>query len=153
MVFFSRILQVQPAEKMADIFEYVVDHVFLPKRIKGSYASNHQKIDGTILTHLLAVFKDIAFTNHLPASTHHLFKTLMELHFEEQMDESIIASKIQSLAPGQMIGLFIREQNCGISIYKMPLIHGAKRIVSTFHASIPNEVVTSNCSDIQVIEL
>lgn len=138
---------------MADIFEYVVDHVFLPKRIKGSYALNQQKIDKTILTQMLAVFKDKAFAIHLRASTHHLFKTLMELHFEEQMDESIIASKIQSLAPGQMVGLYIREQNCGITIYKMPLTHGAKRIVSTFHASIPNEVVTSNCSDIQVIEL
>lgn len=128
------------------LIELMANHVFLPKKIADAEFKNIAEQENALLKLVLEVV--IGSSYILPESTKHLFQTMVDVHCHGGMEKTRIASYIESLRPGQMFGLYIREQNCGFLIYAPPK---GERIVSTFHASVPNDVVSSSPGDVQVI--
>lgn len=129
-----------------EIFEILVDHVFLPKKISGTNpAVNIDEQDEKLLSFILDSIENSSV--QLPESTAHLFRTMVDVQCHRDWEKTKIAFHIQSLLPGHMFGLYIRKQNCGLLIYAPP---NGDRIVSTFQASVPNEIICSSPSDVQV---
>lgn len=128
-----------------EIFELLADHVFLPKRVSVKDPENLAHQEEALLEFMLEVING-PFVQ-LAASTNHLFETMVDVHCHGGMDKARIAGHIDSLSPGQMFGLYIRQQNCGFLIYAPP---NGDRIVSTFQASVPNEIICSSPSNVQV---
>lgn len=70
----------------------------------------------------------------------------------------VIAAEINRLRPGNMFGYFVKEQNCGFSVYVQPVDDDGDEaappksaIVSTFQLSIPNEeIYAAEHNDFQV---
>lgn len=154
--YFHALTNTEPTRKMQSghvrcvipkaLYELLVDHVFLPKRITGIHPKEIDQQENLLLSFIW----DSMIHSHIELrdSTNHLFETMVNIHCHGGMEKTRISDHIKSISPGQMIGLFIRQQNCGLLIYRQP--QNREIIVSTFQASVPNEIICSSPSDVQV---
>lgn len=94
-------------------------------------------------------------TDVIPNSTARLFRGMYNMRTSD--DAQTIASEINRLNHGEMLGIFVQHQNCGLSIYLPPPTDNSTAqpktaIVSTFPVFIPNdEIYAVKHSDFQVI--
>lgn len=132
------------------LFELMIQEVFLPKRLPDSYdASEVYEHESRILALLADIIQE--FTDDLPRSTNNLFQTWSFLQCRPNLEAVEILNAIASLKGGDMFALYIHGQNCGFCLY---IPHGDanknKAIVSTFPVSLRNEQIMSRMYDLQV---
>ncbi|XP_037034763.1 uncharacterized protein LOC119073424 [Bradysia coprophila] len=133
-----------------ELFQLMVHEVFLPKKLPDHYdamqAYHHESL-------MLALMADIIqdLSNELPKSTHNLFQTWSFLQCRQYLEVPETQNAIASLQSGEMIALYIREQNCGFCLY-IPRDRncGNKAIVSAFPASLENSIIMSSENDPQM---
>lgn len=131
-------------------FELIIHEVFLPKKLPEFYnatkAFHHE-------TRMLALMADVIqeLSKELPKSTHNLFQTWSFLQCRPCLEAPEMQNAIASLTSGEMLALYIRQQNCGFCLY---IPHDKERkgtaIVSTFPVSLENSLIMSNENDLQV---
>lgn len=135
-------------------FEFLVNHIFLPKRIRVDLFREDPKRDmERVLDLVVETMRNFGtkLERHLPK----IFSQLSLLYKRGYSNDLITPSKIyyqiSQLMHGQMFVIYLHEQNCGFIAYKPRRGQNAQeRIVSTFQASLPNEIITENKGDIQV---
>lgn len=73
-------------------------------------------------------------------------------HSSVILDPKIISKQMKSLKSGNMMGIHVREQNCGLFIH---MTSDDEATISTFQASLPNEMIYGENvnGDIQVRKL
>lgn len=132
------------------LFSLMIHEVFLPKKLPDHYdpmkAHCHE-------SRMLALMTDIIqdLSNELPKSTHSLFQTWSFLQCRPHLEAPETQNAIASLQSGEMLALYIREQNCGFTLHIPHDRNGENTaIVSAFPASLENSIVMSNENDLQV---
>lgn len=131
-------------------FMALINHIFLPKKLPSGE-------DEAIIAHefgLLLLMRDtvLNFEDIITSNTRKWIETTFEIESESPLNVQRISSAINELQPGEMFTLYIRWQNCGLSVF-VPndgTSPPENVIVSTFEPSLKNEIVYSNLSDIQV---
>lgn len=125
----------------------IIDHVFLPRRLQGGQGDLHQTE-----SYILQQFNDVVQKRGTP-TLKQLFAKLKQLYCDDECNPKLISQQLENLQPGDMLGIYVRAQNCGLFIH-MPK-DGPKDEVTicTFSASLPNEIIYGDSinGDIQVI--
>lgn len=87
----------------------------------------------------------------LPSVVRQMFSNMTQLHCSDILDPKIISSQMKNLKSGSMMGIYVREQNCGLFIH---MANDDEATISTFQASLPNEMIYGGSinGDIQVRE-
>lgn len=129
-------------------FELMIHEVFLPKQLPDFYDAEKAYVHET---RILALMADIIqeLSDELPKSTHNMFQTWSFLQCREHLEGPEVLNAIASLKNGDMLALYIREQNCGFCLF-VPHDDENRAIVSTFPVSLENSLVMSNLNDVQV---
>lgn len=133
-------------------FKAMVEHVFLPRKLSPSF--NPLKVVDHESS-MLALLSDVV--NHLasilPKEARQLINMMAELQLDSELNIENVSQAIKALQPGNMLGLYIRQQNCGWLLYSPPEAASKQVVVSTFPASLPNEVICDSPNDVQVSHL
>lgn len=132
------------------LFELMIHEVFLPKQLPDFYDATKAYYHET---RMLALTADVIqeLSNELPKSTHNLFQTWSYLQCRPCLEAPELQNAIASLVCGEMLALYIRQQNCGFCLYiPHDKEYKGKAIVSTFPVSLENSLIMSNENDLQV---
>lgn len=125
----------------------MIDHVFLPRKLPGTPIDLLQTELSLLklMTTTVNSFDNAVF----PSSVQQLFTNMMHLHCIDSLNPSAISKKMANLKLGDMLGIYVRAQNCGLFIH---VVADGEVTLSTFGASLPNEVVYGDNidNDIQV---
>lgn len=131
----------------------MIDHMFLPRKLFEASTKMLHEVENTLLEHFITILETFHEKGDLPDTTIDFFRNLRKIHTDRaSLNKQTIARQIDAVKPGQMFGMYVREQNCGILIYA-PKNLAAEWIFSTFHPSLENEVISGNENDIQVRRL
>lgn len=128
----------------------LIDHIFLPKQLPGEEADNLAEHEFSLLVLIADVVTK--FGSIVPKHTKKMFRTMRDIEGTPLLKPKNISAAIEALEPGEMFGLYIRGQNCGINIFvpKDESSPPKELILSTFEVSLRNEIVYSNLSDVEV---
>lgn len=126
--------------------EFILNHVVLPRYLppeKQGYAKQ-LKLMKTFIENVFAV-------PIVPARTVALFKQFKRIHLDGTADnlKSALSREIRSLLPGHSFAMFVRRQNCTLTIHKKS--DGDGVILATFRGDMLSSEVYSHESDIVVI--
>lgn len=127
----------------------MIDHVFLPRKI----AANPENLLRTELTLLKALTKAVSSfgRNIFPYVVRELFTNMQKLHSDGggNLNPKVLAEQLTNMKPGEMLGIYVRAQNCGLFIF---MGENNELTLSTFCASLPNETIYGDHinGDIQV---
>lgn len=133
------------------VYGHMLDHVILPRKLSSATTELLPQTEVELLENFIDTFRVFHETDIIPDVTKHLFKNLKTLHGRcAKLDQKTIAEQIDALEPGQIFGMYVREQNCAILVYAPPDNTDDQWILSTFHPSLPNAVISGNRSDVQV---
>lgn len=126
----------------------MVDHVFLHRKLEANPENLHRT--ELKLLHILSTHTQSFKTAIFPQTVQRLFSNMKQLHCVEALDPEVISNQIGSLKNGDMFGMYIREQNCGLFIQ---MVEDDVATLSTFQASLPNEMIHGDNinGDIQVV--
>lgn len=114
----------------------MVDHVFLHRKLEAN-PENLQCTELKLLELLTAQTQSLK-TTIFPQVVQRLFSNMKQLHCVEALDPEVVSNQIASLKAGDQFGMYIREQNCGLFIQ---MGENDVATLSTFQASLPNEVI------------
>lgn len=128
----------------------MVDHVFLHRKLEAN-PENLQCTELKLLAFLTLQTQSL-ITPIFPQVVKRLFSNMKQLHCVEALDPEVLSNQIASLKTGDMFGMYIREQNCGLFIQ---MGENDVATLSTFQASLPNEMIYGHNinGDIQVMPL
>lgn len=121
------------------------EHVFLPRRLQARQGDLHQ-----MELELLAKFNEFTKLTHFKVG--YMFENMKQLHCGNAINPKVLSQQLGNLKPGEMLGIYVRAQNCGFFIH-MPETERANEVtLATFSASLPNEIIYGNSinGDIQV---
>lgn len=126
----------------------MIDHVFLPRKISAK-SDNLHRTESTLLkamTQTILSFESEFF----PSVVRELFTNMKRLHCDDDLDPEAIAEQLKNMKPGEMLGIYVRAQNCGLFIC---MREDNKVTLATFRASLQNETIYGDhiSGDIQVI--
>lgn len=126
----------------------MVDHIFLPRQIKAVGANLHY-VESSLLKHVADFIESVECANMCTPAIQRLFSNMKALHYVDEINPKEISNQISNLHRGDMFAMYVREQNCGLFIH---MAEDAEAILSTFQASLPNEIIYGNNTngDIQV---
>lgn len=125
----------------------MIDHVFLHRRLPGKPIDLHQT-ESSLLKLMTATVESYD-TAICPTAAQRLFTNMQQLHCMDALEPKAISKQMAELKSGDMLGIYVREQNCGLFIH---MDTDDEVTLSTFSASLPNEIVYGENinSDIQV---
>ena len=128
-------------------FYGMVQHVFLPRKLSKEFDPSENVI---YENNLLALLADVVkgAQEYLPASTNSLFGRMYNV--QRSFDSASIVDAIKTLSPGEMLGLYIREQNAGFCLYLPCEGDSGRGILSTFPASLSSELILNSPNEVQV---
>lgn len=129
-----------------------MDHVFLPQKLLEAVPADElHTTEVALLQWITKIIKNFDENEPLDA-TKHLFQNMADIYGENDLNYLNVAAQLDNLQAGQMFGIFLREQNCGVLIYSPKDITSLvnRRIISTFQSSVENKVISGNSGDIQV---
>lgn len=148
------------------LFEYFIEVVEMEKKKKWIFAIwlityfctascrtnqlNYIELNGESLTQSIITLESDIFS-----SVQRMFVNmtqLKQLYCGDTPDpKPIISHQLKYLKPSEMLGVYVRAQNCGLFIH---MLAADEVTLSTFSASLPNEVIYGDSinGDIQVIE-
>lgn len=103
-------------------------------------------------SYLLQQFNDVVQKLGTP-TLKQLFATLKQLYCEDKYNPILISQQLKNLQPGDMLGIYVRAQNCGLFIHMARDGPKGEVTIATFSASLPNEIIYGDPinGDIQVI--
>lgn len=137
------------SEKSTHTLRDMVDNVFLHRKVATT--PDDVQLAKTELCLLNALTRQIeSFESEIfPLVVQRLFSNMKKLHCIDVLDPKEISKQITSLRLGDMFGMYVREQNCGLFIH---MASDDEATLSTFQASLPNEVIYGDKinGDIQV---
>ena len=128
-------------------FNNMVAHVFLPRKLGDGF---DPRVHAAVEEQLLALMAEVVlgFDTNLPTSTRKLFESMN--HLQRTMEIPDVATAISGMQPGEMFGLYVPAQNCGILLH-LPSEQESNRVtLATFPASLPNELILGSPNEIQV---
>lgn len=106
----------------------------------------------------LALMCDILNECEIPnmEAVRKLFSSMHDLHDVTKLDTgSKISSQIQNLRPNQMMGIYVRNSNCGLMMMRSPSEQSYEMTIASFQPNLTNEQIYGNedsvKGDIQVI--
>lgn len=125
----------------------MIDHVFLPRKLPGKPLDLHNT-ESNLLESITTVIESLE-SEAIPSAVQRLFTNMRQLHCIDELRPKAISEQMKKLKMGEMLGIYVREQNCGLFIH---MASDDEVTISTFSASLPNEMVYgSNINgDIQV---
>lgn len=123
-----------------------IDHIFLPRRPQGRQDSLHE-----MELFLLKLFNEVVETIR-PEMSKRLFANMKQLHCAEALNPKTISQQLGNLQRGEMLGIYVRAQNCGLFIHMARDEPSDDVTLGTFSASLPNETIYGDSinGDIQV---
>lgn len=136
-------------------FTALIEIIFLPKKISGYTSERLIEHEGNLLKMLMNTVTNFGST--LPKNSQKIISRMYDAEHEPHLKVEKLLNYLQpgKIESNQMIGIYVRAQNCGLTIFapKDEFNESGKPehlILSTFEASLRNEIVYSNLSDIQV---
>lgn len=114
----------------------MIDHVFLQRKLPGEPIDLHQtELD---LLKLMTATIDSFGNKIFPSFVQRLFTNMKRLHCDHLLDEKELVKQIENLQLGEMLGVYVRAQNCGLFIR---MTNEDVVTLSTFGVSLPNEKI------------
>lgn len=125
----------------------MIDHVFLPRKLPEKPLDLHNT-ESSLLKSLTKII-ELLGNESIPSAVQRLFTNMTQLHCIDELRPKAISEQIKNMKMGEMLGIYVREQNCGLFFH---MANDDEVTISTFCASLPNEkVYGSNINgDIQV---
>lgn len=132
-----------------DSHRNMIDHVFLPRKLPEKRIDLYNT-ERNLLRSMTATIESLD-NEILPSVVRQMFSNMTQLHCSDILDPKIISSQMKNLKSGSMMGIYVREQNCGHFIH---MANDDEATISTFQASLPNEMIYGGSinGDIQVRE-
>lgn len=127
---------------------YMIDHVFLPRKLPEKPLDLHNT-ESNLLRSITTIIESLE-NESIPSAVQRLFTNMRQLHCIDALHPKAISEQIKNMKTGEMLGIYVREQNCGLFIHRAN--DDDEVTLSTFCASLPNEMVygTNINGDIQV---
>lgn len=128
----------------------MIDHAFLPRKLSEKsldlHATEHSLLRSVAST--IELLENEIF----PVSVRQMFANMEQLHCDDALDPKAISKQMRNLKMGDMMGIYVREQNCGLFLH---MADADEVTMSTFSASLPNEMIYGDGinGDIQVRSL
>lgn len=125
----------------------MIDHVFLPRTLPQKPIDLHNT-ERNLLNLMTATIESLE-NGILPSAIRQMFINIRQLHCIDLLDPKKISKQMKNLKIGDMMGVYVREQNCGLFIHRS---NDDEVTISTFSASLPNEMIYGDTinGDIQV---
>lgn len=130
-----------------DSHRNMIDHVFLPRKLPENPIDLYNT-ERNLLRSMTATIESLG-NEIFPSVVRQMFRNMTQLHCSDILDPKIISSQMKNLKSGSMMGIYVREQNCGLFIH---MANDDEATISTFQASLPNEMIYGGSinGDIQV---
>lgn len=127
----------------------MVDHVFLHRKVAAN-SNNLHRTELNLLDALTTTIESVE-SEIFPSVVRQLFTNMKQLHRDDDLNPKEISKQLANMKLGEMLGIYVRAQNCGLFIHMRT---DDEVTLSTFSASLPNEVIYGENinSDIQVIK-
>lgn len=129
-------MEIEEKANISHIKRSMVDHVFLHRKL----LDNPFLLLQTGLKILQSMTHAIEKLQHasVPSVVRQMFINMKQLHCEDVLDPEAISNQLKSMESGDMLGIYAREQNCGLFIH---MNGDGVATLSTFCASLPNEMI------------
>lgn len=121
-----------------NIVEHIVDQLFLPRRMTVVPAV--PAVELIILKWMAHTLDQTDGAQGISAHTKRLFKNMVSIHCDGAMNIQTIAAQIDSAAPGDMFGMFVRPQNCCVLIHTPKKHECNELMMTTFHTTLPRHL-------------
>lgn len=137
------------------VHKHMVTHVVWPRHLPSKDNFDVNEYDTALIALITDTLEWFESNGIVTNTTSRLFRAMFNIRTSH--DAQIIASEINRLNYGDMLGIFVQHQNCGLSIYLPPsteklTVQPKTAIVSTFPVMIPSEeIYLVKHSDFQVI--
>lgn len=126
-------------------------HVFFPRFLPNE-KSHQLHLEESLAEMMYTTIANINETAPLPPSTLKLFANFVKIH--PLVDANTISEEIKYIRSGEMLGMFVRHQNCGLIFYR-PSNYTAKSsnddlIIATFPVWLETTQIHQSNGDLQV---
>lgn len=124
------------------VLDQLTTHLVLPRYLPSNSSSEYEMILTSLMVDTLE-FINKKFS--IPATTLKLFHNFESMH--PLTDANLISNALKDIQPGEMLGMFVLKQNCGLMVYKPQT---QNLIFSTFPAKFNSSEIGDRNTDFQV---
>lgn len=127
----------------------MIDHVFLHRKLPVKPVDPITELNILqLMAQTVESFEELKSAS-VPSVVRRLFTDMKQLHCDDALDPKAISERMKNMKLGEMLGIYVRAQNCGLFIH---MANDDEITVSTFLASLPNEMIYGDNinGDIQV---
>lgn len=79
---------------------------------------------------------------HIPDAVRKLFMNMQQLHCQAaKMDPVELSSQIRNLHPNEMMGIYVRNSNCGLMLMRPPSEESSEMTIASFKPNLSSKEI------------